>query len=916
MFLGTVAQAQPRFDLPAQPLADSLRAVGSQTDTNVLFDPPLVADRTAPPLKGELSSGQALAQLLIGTGIKYEFLNDRTIVLGSATPSIASVSGVGQGAAPIVLTARNDGAGPQSKTFWDRFRVAEVDQGSSAVESSSSSSSNSSSSNSDEKTKNQPKLEEVIVTAQRRTEDPQKVPESMQVVSGLALEEQNQDALIDLTRTMPAVHIDTGVKSNDLSIRGIGAGGSNPGFDQAVAIFADDIYRGRSNMIGAAFLDLDRIEVLKGPQSTFFGNNAIAGALNIISEKPGDTFGGYIRALGGMFEQYALEGAAGGPITDTLKARLAVTANGNERGWLTDINSGEHIPRIHNLAGRLTLVYQPTEALDATLKLEGSHHKTEGAFIDEPIQFGACTRPPLSPGFGSALSCPMLEASGIPHGYDTNQVSQLGGLQNRLSNVEGVLTLNYRRWNHTFTSVTGNSYYDFLQDVGGTPPPSIEVEWVEHYHQFSQELRVASPTGQAIEYLAGVYFHSNRLAYDQIDTFPFFSPFLQGTPVASHLPLAYRDGILQGEHAYSAFGALTWNVTNRLKLSTGLRGSQVDKDYNAHVIWGTGTKLYGGLVEDPFSVQQFVSNLFSESLGTSPRLSRSSHALMPSARVQYQFNPDVMGYFRYDRGFLSGGFNGSDVFNFGHITQFGPEYVNAYEVGLKGKWLNDTVLLNLDLFLADYTDLQVSTNILRCFPGAGCGYSNDLANAAKARSQGVEFEGEWVPMKGLRLGANVTYLKAYYLSYPNANQTTIQGYCATPAALSGGAGTPYCLAQFPAGVPPVNDLSGQATPFAPKWSASLMASYAISLPGDFKFTTELDPYFTAYYDTVSGDPFYRVPAYVRLDGRLAFGPQDGHWSVDLIGKNLTDRIILVGPTIYTFTKERPRNVALQFRYHF
>src|SRR4029077_21079923 len=118
-------------------------------------------------------------------------------------------------------------------------------------------------------------------------------------------------------------------KSNALSMRGIGYyGANNPGFDQAVAMFADDIYRGRSRMSDATFLDLDRIEILKGPQSTFFGNNAIAGALNIISKKPGDTFEGYTRALAGMFEEYTLEGALGGPVTDTLRVRFAASANG------------------------------------------------------------------------------------------------------------------------------------------------------------------------------------------------------------------------------------------------------------------------------------------------------------------------------------------------------------------------------------------------------------------------------------------------------------------------------------------------------------------------------------------------------------------------------------------------------------
>ena len=152
-------------------------------------------------------------------------------------------------------------------------------------------------------------LTEIIVTAQKRAENIQTVPVSAQVVTGQALGQQNFNTLEQLTQTVPDVHVaNSGSFSNDLYIRGIGSG-SNSSFDQSVATFNDDIYHGRSRLSGATFLDLDRIEILKGPQSTFFGNNAIAGALNIISKKPGDSLEGSARLLYGQFGQYAGEGA-------------------------------------------------------------------------------------------------------------------------------------------------------------------------------------------------------------------------------------------------------------------------------------------------------------------------------------------------------------------------------------------------------------------------------------------------------------------------------------------------------------------------------------------------------------------------------------------------------------------------------
>src|SRR5262249_46601199 len=132
------------------------------------------------------------------------------------------------------------------------------------------------------------KLQEVVVTAQRRTENLQDVPVSVQVINGRTLAEQNHNTLEELTQTVPSVRVSTGGYSTNIYIRGVGSG-QNAYFDQSAATFVDDIYHGRSRLSGTTFLDLDRIEILKGPQSTFFGNNAIAGALNIVSKKPGKT---------------------------------------------------------------------------------------------------------------------------------------------------------------------------------------------------------------------------------------------------------------------------------------------------------------------------------------------------------------------------------------------------------------------------------------------------------------------------------------------------------------------------------------------------------------------------------------------------------------------------------------------------
>jgi outer membrane receptor protein involved in Fe transport len=286
---------------------------------------------------------------------------------------------------------------------------------------------------------------------------------------------------------------------------------------------------------------------------------------------------------------------------------------------------------------------------------------------------------------------------------------------------------------------------------------------------------------------------------------------------------------------------------------------------------------------------------------------------MPSAGIEYQVNPRAMAYFSYSRGFKAGGVNG-ELGAVGPPQNFvyGPEYVNAYELGLKSKWFDDTLLLNFDLFRSDYKDLQV--NSLYYQPVLNT-YLTEVNNAAASRSQGVELETQWAVTKDFRLGANITYLDSHYVDFPNAPAATFQAFCASPGHYV----LPDCL-QFPNPVPPAANISGQRTNFAPLWSGSITASYSAPLPGGYKFITMLSPYFTSsyFFNNANGnDPALQIGGYIRLDGRLSLEAPGGHWNIDLIGRNLTDRVI--DAYIYSqaqASKEQPRNVAVQFRYKY
>jgi len=741
-------------------------------------------------------------------------------------------------------------------------------------------------------------LTEVVVTAQRRAQNLQKVPISAQVIQGTQLSEQNYNTLQDVTQVVPDVHVSAGGATSDMYIRGIGSGNSQA-FDQSVGTFVDDIYFGRARSSTDTFLDVARIEVLKGPQTTFFGNNAIAGALNIVTNQPGSTFEASVRALYGSYGQYALEAAAGGPVNDVLGIRAAGIVDG-QQGWIKNINTGEYEPGESNGAGRLTARFAPNGDFDATLKLQASRDNQRG---DLYVQWVNC--PPAAPYTTGAL-CATALAQHVPtysFGNLGDEDADAAGGGYYLHDELIALTMNYHKWSQTFTSVTGYYRYNYNQflDLSSQPSALATTAAPEQYYQLSQEFRVASPTDQPVSYLAGLYLQTDHLDYQGDSNYPFFDGPIESAPpfaaLVPYLPVAQAFINSQPEHIYSGFGSVTWDVTSRWSLTGGLRYTLDDKSYTRTVAYGTGTQTYGGFVQLPAAVESLPALILGTLPGTQAG-SASDHAWMPSANLRYQASQDAMVYLSYTRGFKAGGFNGSDTTGKASNIPFAPEYVNAYELGLKTKWLDDTLLADVDVFRSDYSDLQVVVE-------EGYNTGNGVAvvrNAAQSRSQGVEFEGEWLANAHFRLLTDVTYLDSHYISYANA----------APSA-----------AELEQGLA-AQDLSGKPTEYAPKVSGSVTGRLTFALPRDYQFTAELSPFFTSsYYLLASEDAAGEQAGYLRLDARLSLESPDGHWAIDLIGKNLTNRQVLdfatIAPTAtgsYYLAKDAGANVAIQASYHF
>ncbi len=880
-----VAEEVHSWNIPAEDGAAAVRDFGLQSGVAISAAQSDLQGKRLNAVTGTLSVDAALRQLIAGTGLRYVYdATGRAVTLSAASPPKP------QNPTPPVEVRRE----PVTTSQADPPRQDAV------------------------------LLEEIVVTARKREENVQEVPISAEVISKQTLAHFNLNTLQDAAQITPSIHVNSSGSGGQLFIRGTGSGSSQQ-FDQSVGTFVDDIYHGRTRIADAAFLDLDRVEILKGPQSTFFGNNAIAGAFNIQTARPTENFDGSVRALYGQFGQYAAEGVLNVPVGETFAVRFAAIGDGLS-GWQKNPFAGHDQPDDNNKAGRVTFLFRPTDNFDALLKVEGGdNHDSNGS------QIANC--PPPAP-FTPAGFCAVALKAGYPTGLNTHENTTNAGQGITLSTFEDVLTMHYHLGDQTITSVTGfyNYHYTESDDLDGTPQQLFTLQIPEKYHQFSQELRIASPLGQTLEYLGGLYFQTDRLDGHAGDLHYYFvSPAVQAKvpPLIPYLPLAgttQNDGIYsQDEHSYAAFGSVGWNVTDALKATAGVRGSWVYKTATSQSFYGTAApQPYGGIIPLPANLQPLAAAVLG--VQSSPwSASRSDNAVQPSAALQYNVTQDAMLYASYSRGFLAGIPTGGITTSQGIPTpapQVLPEHVNAYEAGIKSKWFDQRLLLNLDVFRSDYKDLQISSAI---FNSNGAPVA-ETTNAGASRSEGVEFQAEWLVTRAFRLQTALTYLDSHYISDPNVTLNGIQTFCRTNYTK-----VPACQQDFPAGIPGgktgLQDLSGQPTNFAPKWSGNLAAIYTVALPWNLHLVTEADVFASTNYffaNNITNDPELVQSGYARVDGRFSLEGPDQKWAVDILFKNVTDKEIVAGGTGGTalptstgstiIRTEQPRNFALQARY--
>jgi len=675
-------------------------------------------------------------------------------------------------------------------------------------------------------------LEEIIVTAQKREQSLLDVPISVAVVTGETIQDFKVYSFDELDRWVPNFWVNDSPGNNTIYIRGIGTTPGNLAFEQSVTLYVDGVYAGRARQFMSPFLDIERVEVLRGPQGALFGTNTSAGAVSVTTARPTEEFSA--RASVGYefeYESYEVTGYISGPMSDRVQGRLAMRYE-DVGGFLKNTVTGAEEPESENLVVRGSLAWQPGDNWDILGKIEASNFDTEGSAFQR-------IRPP------DELWDLEKETDGFGGQIDDDKNDALNA----------TLTINYGWGEHILTSITAFSEYDFTKHIHADQGPTDTwyTTFSEDFSQWSQELRLISPAGETIEYIAGLYYHSN-------DVDPLFAgsqvifPTTVGPFAGVHEVYFYQETDL-----FSAFGALTWNINDRWRVTGELRYSSEDKKARQD------RAIVSGFLP-PTWADQTISD------------SRSDSSTDPGMKIQWQATDNTMLYASYAQGSKSGGWQGNARDLTADNWQIDGESSENLEAGLKTTFLSGAAWLGLAFYNTEYNDLQVSV---------WTGTRFETSNAAKATSKGFELDGAWQMAEAWSLQGGLAYLDAVYDDFPGAP----------------------CRFDEPDCDPADNNLAGASLGWAPEWSGNLVLSLDQSVGSNLRLLGNLALlYRDDVWLTPSGDasPLIALqPATTWIDARIGIGSEDGRWTVALVGKNLTDEETIAQSYVFPFPVNIP-----------
>ncbi|MAA87352.1 MAG: hypothetical protein CME39_06800 [Haliea sp.] len=580
-------------------------------------------------------------------------------------------------------------------------------------------------------------LEEVIVTAQHREESLQDVPIAITAIGAEELRAADISDLNAISLRTPGFSMGTFTPAQpQLYIRGIGSNADGASEDQSVVVFLDGVYLGRT--AGQAFdlFDLERIEVLRGPQGTLYGKNAAGGALNIISQKPAEQFEGAIEVSAGDLGYVGTRAKVSGPLSDTLAGKLSMSYKERD-GYVKSIVSDlDNFNAYESKAVRGQLLSRPSDTLELLFTADFSEddrvapgRSVADAFLQERIVAGAG----INPGFYDNLLQVEPNSDIETWGFSLQADWDLG---------EGTLTsiTSYRETDAEVLDIAFSAGFAF-QSLA-----SLDNSVVEDGKQFTQELRYATNLTDNLFLQTGAFFLNERV--DRVESLAIVCGILCGLPPGVGVPLPTGSADQSNEtDSYGVFAQAIWTLTERLDLTLGARYTYEEKSASNV---GSPDGAFAVLV--PYNVT--MDNDWS--------------AFTPKVALNYNFSDDLSAYATVSTGFKSGGYQGLAPTAIAASTPFDEETVTNYELGLKGTLLDNTLRLSAAGFFMDYEDLQV---LVLTVQESGLPGPQLTANAGKAEITGFELEAQWLLGSYFQLLGTYANLDTEYTELENNLQT-------------------------------------------------------------------------------------------------------------------------------------------------
>lgn len=598
--------------------------------------------------------------------------------------------------------------------------------------------------------------DDIVVTAQRREERVQDIPVAITAIGSEQLERAGITSIESVAPRVPSFYFGSfGASRPQLYIRGIGTRSFDPGSESSVGVFVDDVYLGRATGSFGSLKDIERIEVLRGPQGTLYGRNTIGGAINVISKGPTAEFTGDFEAGISNYNGYELMAAVGGPLTSDAKLQFRVAGWRTSReGYQRNLVTGNDFQGLDNYGGRAKLAFVPSDDFKIELSAEMVRDGDGAAFAG----FNRGSGPVLNTVTG--VTTPANPSSVFLARPGRVPITNPGGFNGYIA-IDPLL---YRKaetftgrieHNADFATLTSITAYrtldsDETRDLEGSSIDSLNQRATERSNQFTQEFRITSnPTGPlsfggALDWIVGAFYYRDRS--DRADYF------LLGNDSAVALLSGGPQVSVAGAHyeidSYALFGQATLHIGPKFDITVGGRYTRDDK---RAIQFGTNTRPGVPLVAVPFTVDN----------------SAQYTSFDPRFVLTYKITPDINVYASYSTGFKSGGFQFVPFSASQANVLFQPEDIKTYEIGFKSEFLNRALRFNVAAYKYDYKNLQVS----RIIDLGGGAAASLITNAASSDIKGVEVELLARPSENIDFSMAYGYLDAKYDNYVfNATQ--------------------------------------------------------------------------------------------------------------------------------------------------